>query len=69
VGNVETPGPAVADGLSGRDRELGLIDAFIAETAAAGGALLLLGEPGVGETAPDRSAALGGRPPGADDRR
>lgn len=36
--------------MLGRDRELRLIEAFIAGTAVGGGALLLLGEPGVGKT-------------------
>ena len=42
--------PTAASELFGRDRELGLIEAFIAGTAAGGGALLLFGEPGVGKT-------------------
>lgn len=50
MGKVEHSGPAAVSGLFGRDRELGLIEAFIAGTAVGGGALLLLGEPGVGKT-------------------
>src|SRR5215467_7977251 len=48
-GEVEASGPAASE-LFGRDGELGLIEAFIAETAVGGGALLLLGEPGAGKT-------------------
>ena len=43
---MEASGPAAASELLGRHRELGLIEAFIAGTAAAGGALLPFGEPG-----------------------
>jgi len=50
VARVEHPGPAAANGLFGRDRDLGLIEAFIAGTSVDGGALLLFGEPGVGKT-------------------
>jgi predicted ATPase len=50
VAKVEHPGPAAASELFGRDRELGLIEAFIAGTAVGGGALLLFGDPGVGKT-------------------
>ena len=61
---MEAPVPATASELFGRDRELGLIEAFIAGTAASGGALLLFGEPGVGKTvlldaAVTRAAAAG----------
>ena len=50
--------PTTASELFGRDRELGLIEAFIAGTAASGGALLLFGEPGVGKTALLDAAAV-----------
>ena len=50
MAKVEHPGPAAASELFGRDRELGLIEAFIAGTAVGGGALLLFGDPGVGKT-------------------
>lgn len=44
--NIEAPGPAAASDLLGRDRELGLIEAFIAGTAVGGGLRILraLGE-------------------------
>ena len=63
-GEVEASGPTAASELFGRDGELGLIEAFIAGTAADGGALLLFGEPGVGKTvlldaAATRAAAAG----------
>jgi len=50
VARVEHPGPAAANELFGRDRELGLIEAFITGTSVEGGTLLLFGEPGVGKT-------------------
>jgi DNA-binding CsgD family transcriptional regulator len=50
VAKVEHPEPAAASELFGRDRELGLIEAFIAGTSVGRGALLLFGEPGVGKT-------------------
>ena len=50
--------------LIGRDEELGLISGFIGRTASAGGAMLLIGEPGAGKTAllgaaAERAAACG----------
>lgn len=40
-----------ADALFGRDEEQALIDAFLKQSAAEGGAMLLTGAPGVGKTA------------------
>jgi DNA-binding CsgD family transcriptional regulator len=48
-GKMHAPEVATAHGLFGRDGELELIEGFVAG-AAAGGALLILGEPGVGKS-------------------
>jgi DNA-binding CsgD family transcriptional regulator len=58
VGKVEASGATAARELVGRDRELGLMEAFIARIAVGGGALLLFGEPGVGKTVLLDAAAM-----------
>ena len=53
--------PAPGRGLFGRERDLAQIALFVAAAARGGGALLVLGEPGVGKTALlDAAAAIGG---------
>lgn len=50
MSHVDPGQQAVAETLIGRDKELELIRAFIAKSAASGDVLLLFGEPGVGKT-------------------
>lgn len=51
----------MADALTGRDRELALLNDFLGRSCVEGGALLLVGEPGVGKTALLRAAVAQAR--------
>lgn len=50
MSHVKSGQRAIAESLIGRDKELELIQAFLAKSAASGDVLLLFGEPGVGKT-------------------